>query len=156
MHKGVKQRLEEYLRGITDQSALGEFRGHLDACESCRREVQAMEEHANLLRLLSAPDEIEPRAGFYGRVVTAIEAGRGRSLWLAFLEPEFGRRLVFASLATVLILGSYLVYTEQAAGPGASGLVGIMATDPPDYRHVGSDPQRDRETVLLSLASYQE
>jgi predicted anti-sigma-YlaC factor YlaD len=150
MHKPVKERLEEYLRGVKDPSE-----SHLDSCEDCRQQVQVMQDHAALLRLLAAPSQIEPDPGFYARAMEAIEAHRRASVWFAFMDPDFGRRLSLASLVLVLLLGSYLVLTQQGAYLDPSSPVSFMAAEPPGH-HVGTDPQRDREMVLLSLASYRE
>jgi len=156
MHKPIKERLEEYLRGAGEQGHLVEFRAHLGGCESCREEVGAMETQAHLLRVLGEAEEVEPAAGFYARVVEIIEARRVASLGNVFLEPAFERRVIFASLAAVILLGSYLVYAERGPAFEASSPVTIMAAEPLDHGKFGADPQRDREAVLLSLASYQE
>lgn len=155
MHKPVKERLEEYLRGMREGGALADFHSHVGECERCRREVQAMEAQAGLLRVLAAPEEIEPRAGFYARAMEAIEARRRASVWFAFLDPTIGRRLTFASLGIVLLLGSYLVFVQQEPPFEASSPVTFMAAEPASHL-VGADPQQDRELVLVSLASYQE
>jgi hypothetical protein len=105
--------------------------------------------------MLAAPEEIEPRAGFYARAMEAIEARRRASVWCAFADPDFGRRLSFASLAIVLVLGSYMVFTEQGPRFEVPSPVTFMAPEPAGH-YVGADPQRDRELVLVSLASYQE
>jgi hypothetical protein len=156
MHKPIKERLEEYLRGAGEQGHLVEFRAHLGSCGSCREEVGAMEAQARLLRVLGKAEKIEPAAGFYARVMEIIETRRVVSLGNAFLEPAFERRLIFASLAAVILLGSYLFYTEQRPSFEASSPVTIMAAEPLDQDRFGADPQSDREAVLLSLASYQE
>ena len=156
MHKPIKERLEEYLRGAGEQGHLVEFRAHLGGCENCREEVGAMEAQARLLRVLSEAEEVEPAAGFYARVMEIIEARRVASLGDLFLEPAFERRLIFASLTAVILLGSYLFYTERVSSFEAASPVRIMAVEPLDQGKFGADPQRDREAVLLSLASYQE
>ena len=156
MHKPIKERLEEYLRGAGEQGHLVEFRAHLGGCENCREEVGAMEAQARLLRVLGEAEEVEPAVGFYARVMEIIEARRVVSLGNVFLEPAFERRLIFASLAAVIVLGSYLFYTERSPSFETFSPVSIMAVQPLDQGKFGADPQRDREAVLLSLASYQE
>jgi anti-sigma factor RsiW len=156
MHKSVRERLEEYLRGAGEEGRLAEFRAHMGSCEECREEVGAMEANAHLLRVLRADEEIEPRPGFYAYVMEQIDARRDATIRHALLDPAFGRRLIFASLATVVVLGSYLFYVEQGPVFEASSPVTIMAAEPPDHTQLGADPQRDREEVLLTLASYEE
>jgi predicted anti-sigma-YlaC factor YlaD len=155
MHRPIKERLEEYLREAGELRDPEEFSSHMQSCAHCRQEVEGMAEQARLLRILEAPEEIEPAPGFYARVMEALEARRRAPLWYAFVDPAFARRLIYASLATVVILGSYLVYSEQGPGLDASSPMSFMAVESAD-RQVGTDPQRDREVVLLSLASYQE
>jgi len=115
-----------------------------------------MEGQARMLRLLASPTEVEAPASFYARVMQRVEARRSVSVGYTFLEPAFCRRLILASAAALLILGSFLVYTEQAPPFEASSPVTIMAAQPSDYDHLGDDPQHDREAVLFTLASYQE
>ena len=156
MHKPIKERLEEYLRGAGEPGRLAEFRAHLGSCGNCREEVEAMEVQARMLRVLGQAEEVEPAAGFYARVMESIEARRAASLGNAFLEPAFERRLIFACLTAVMVLGSYLFYTERGPAFEASSPVTIMAAEPLDQGKFGADPQSDREAVLLTLASYQE
>jgi hypothetical protein len=155
MHKPIKERLEEYMRGAVERGRLAEFRAHMGTCDSCRADVEAMEAQAHALRVLGAAEEIEPSAGFYALVMESIEARRSASIRYAILDPALGRRLIYASLLTVIVLGSYLVYMEQGPDFEASSPVTIMAAEP-DHGRLGADPQRDRETVLLTLTSYQE
>ncbi len=115
-----------------------------------------MEAQARLLRVLGEAEEVEPAAGFYAHVMEIIEARRVASLGNVFLEPAFERRLIFASLTAVILLGSYLFYSERGPSFEPSSPVRIMAVEPLDQGKLGADPQRDREAVLLSLASYQE
>ena len=155
MHSVIKDGLEDYLRGALMGSALAEFQAHLRECAGCRGEVAAMTAHRELLRLLHATDA-GPDASFCARVMQRIDAQRQASLPYALSQPALGWRLIFAASAAVLLLGSFLAYTERAPAFADSSVVTIMAVGPEVYGAVGSDPQRDRETVLVSLASYQE
>jgi hypothetical protein len=155
MHGPIKQRLEEYLRDAAGLRDPEEFRSHMESCESCRREVEGMAEQARLLHLLEAPEQIEPAAGFYGRVIEALEARQRAPVRYAFMDPSFTRRFIYASLAAVLLLCSYLVYSEQTGGFEEPGAMGFLAAEPVEP-HVGADPRHDRDVLLVSLASYQE
>jgi predicted anti-sigma-YlaC factor YlaD len=143
MHRTIQDRLEEVLAG--DGAALQE---HLKHCQECGDEVEAMRKHALLLRNLRA--EAEPRAGFYARVMERIEAQGPVSIWNAFIESSFGRRIAVVSMALALLAGVYVVTEEQkehsalTVGGDGSGLVWNQAGAP------------DRDAVLVNLVTYRE
>ena len=115
-----------------------------------------MAAQARLVRGLRSEPDIEAARGFYARVMSAVEARQRSSVLGAFTDTAFARRLIYACLATVIILGSYLLYTEQATPFRAPAPVRFLAAGAPDSGPVGADQQRDRERVLVSLASYRE
>jgi anti-sigma factor RsiW len=151
MHQPIRENLEEYLKGF-GSGELGsgnprlprEFTTHLAACPKCAEEVRALGEHALHLRALRAPAGIEPRPGFYARVLDQIEQQSGASIWSALLQSAFSRRLAMASAALVLLLGTYLVSTE----PGNQDSVPTV--------QYSSSPQQQRDAVLVNLASYRD
>jgi anti-sigma factor RsiW len=113
MHRLVEQNLEEILnnRNITQSAA-----AHMSECAECRQEVAAMREHVALLRTWRAPaQDLEPRPGFYARVRERIEAQTPVSIWNLFFDSIFGRRLAVASLSLAMLLGVYLISTDQVA-----------------------------------------
>ena len=112
MHQPIRDNLEEYLKGST-RKVPQEFHAHLVACEECASELRLLETQAKMLRSLQPDGDLDPRAGFYARVMERVEAGRtARSIWSVFLQPNFGRRLAMASAVLVMLLGTYLVTTE--------------------------------------------
>jgi anti-sigma factor RsiW len=144
MHQVILDRLEEYLSGSPSPR---EFTAHLETCEECRTEVGEMRELSGALVALRAPEELAPPAGFYARVAERVESGRPRSLWrLIWLDPAFGRRVAFASLMTLAILGSYLITRETEYSAGPSRPEAIMAQQAP-----GDNP----DVMLATLASYE-
>jgi predicted anti-sigma-YlaC factor YlaD len=157
MHRLIRDHLEEILAGSKPESAVGE---HLRNCEDCRSSLAAMREHAALLRGLHAPavPEAEPRPGFYARVMERIEAQSAVSVWSLFFESSFGRRIAIASMALALLLGVYLVTSEQSAEatlvpapvtqllPGEDGPGQVLAPS--------GTP--DQDSVLVNLVTYQE
>jgi hypothetical protein len=89
-------------------------------------------------------------------VLERIEARQTPSIWSVFLQPAFGRRIMATSLAVACLLGGYLAFTEtEHAGPAANNAESIIAVEehPPG---LGLDRQRDRETILVTLATYRE
>jgi anti-sigma factor RsiW len=109
MHRQVEDNLEEIL-----ESSAHPAESHLAECAECREEIAAMRAHATAFRSLRAPgDDLEPRPGFYARVMERIEAEGPKSIWNMFFESTFGRRIAVASLALLMLMGVYLVSTDQ-------------------------------------------
>ena len=150
MHEPLVGRLEQYLNG--ERST--EVDEHLQACAACRAEVEAMSKQATLLRVLKAPRAAEPDPGFYARVMTRIE-GQGRvSVWNIFGDSAFARRLAFASLSFAVLMGTYFVSSSAPSEPLTAAAPEIIMADEDQQPAVGTDPQRDREVVLVNLATY--
>ncbi len=157
MHQPIRDNLEEYLKGPA-RKVPQEFHSHLEACQDCARELGVFETHAETLRSLRSTGEIEPRAGFYARVMDRIERRGPASIWAVLLEPSFGRRLAMASAALVLLLGTYLVTTEPGGEPEVA-VQQVMLTDMPAGEVAVQDSiqqQRQRDAVLVNLAGYHQ
>lgn len=150
MHEPIKEGLEDFLRDDGDP----EFAAHLDVCPECRDLVRRMREQALELRVLRAEPEAAPAPGFYARVMARIETQRRPSLWSLLLEPAFGRRLMYASLTLVVLLGSYLIATESVEPVTASTPAERYLAE--EHPALGADPQQDRDVVLVRLATYDE
>ncbi len=154
MHGLIRDHLEEYLLG-GPKKVPPTVEEHLRRCDECREELSWMQEQSQLLRVLAAPQEVEPAAGFYARVMQQVEASQSGSFWTAFLDPVFGRRLVASSLMLATLLGGYLAFTETRHEPVPVNAEAIVAV--PDHPPgLGQDRQRDRDTILVTLATYKE
>ena len=153
MHRLVRDRLEEVLAESSPDSTAS----HLRECEECRAELAAMRAQAVALRKLRTP-EVEPRAGFYARVLERIESQGPRSIWTLFFESPFGRRIAFASMALALLLGIYLVTSEQGMEPfsAASEPVQMIIGEDQPGLVLTNQGTPDRDSVLMNLATYQE
>jgi anti-sigma factor RsiW len=149
----MRERLEEYLSGRLSGAALREAEDHLAACQACRRRIEEMRRHSQWLRTLRAAGETDPAPGFYARVLDRIESQRSPSVWSLFLEPAFARRLAYASLALLLVLGS-LIVAGTPPDPVAYSPDVIMS-EKPVAQFIGDDEERDREVVLVNLATYE-
>jgi predicted anti-sigma-YlaC factor YlaD len=152
MHQEIRHNLEDYLKG----SALeipAEFHAHLGECGECSKELRLIEAQSRVLRSLRSPREIEPRAGFYARVIERIEA-QPASIWSVFLERKFGFRLAIASAVLVALLGTYLV-TSEPSGPEQASTPAVVLTDTPRAMEASVEPNgQQRDAVLVDLASY--
>src|SRR5580704_4364578 len=156
MHQLIREHLEEYLKS-SDVPA--EFHTHLGECGECTDELRSLEAQSHLLRSLGSAPDVEPRPGFYARVMERIEA-QPASIWSVFLDRKFGLRLAVASAALVALLGTYLV-TSEPSGPEWASSPAVVLTDTPQaaeasLRTQASAQQQQRDAVLVDLASYHQ
>jgi predicted anti-sigma-YlaC factor YlaD len=169
MHQSIRESLEDYLNGSDIPE---EFRTHLGECGECAAELRLLETQSQLLRSLAPSRDVEPRAGFYARVMERIES-QPASIWSAFLDRKFGLRLALASAVLVTLLGTYLV-TSEPSGPEFASAPAVVSTDLPSATGVGvrreersqqaasiqpDDGQRQqqqRDALLVDLASYHQ
>jgi hypothetical protein len=169
MHQSIRESLEDYLKGSDIPE---EFRTHLGECGECAAELRMLETQSQLLRSLASTRDIEPRAGFYARVMERIEA-QPASIWSVFLDRKFGLRLALAAAALVALLGTYLV-TSEPSGPEFASNSAVVSTDLPSVAgasvHQGNGSQQtasiqpedgprqqqQRDAVLVDLASYHQ
>jgi hypothetical protein len=174
MHQEIRQSLEDFLRDDDNKKGPGlptEFHTHLGECGECAGELRSIEAQARLLRSLGSDRDIEPRAGFYARVMERIEA-QPASIWSVFLDRKFGFRLAVASAALIALLGTYLV-TSEPSGPELASSPAVVMTDIPRVTGASVQPtsiqqeasiqqedgprqQQQRDAVLVDLASYHQ
>lgn len=156
MHGLIREHLEDYLSGDPNRTVPAGFYAHLEECGQCRLTLARMRAQAELVRELRCKgEEMDPASGFYARVAARIEAERARSLWNVLLDPVFGRALVLASAAILLLLGGLLVSSERSYARRDASMM-LIASEPHPYELEGSSPERDRQAVLVTLASYEE
>jgi hypothetical protein len=156
MHGLIRDHLEDYLRGGSERKLPWEFEQHLRNCDECRGELALMLEQSQLLHVLAPSHDLSVAPGFYARVLDRIEARQNQSFWNVFLDPAFGRRIVATCVTVIVLLGGYLAFTEsRSQEPVNVDAESIMAVEdhPPG---LGQDRQRDRDTILVTLATYHE
>ena len=144
MHQSIRESLEEYLKNA---DVPVEFHTHLGECAECTSEIRALEQQSQLLRSLRSAPDIEPRAGFYARVLERIES-QPASIWSVFLDRKFGLRLAVASAALITLLGTYLL-TSEPSGPESATAPVVVSTDSPQQL-------QQRDAVLVDLASFHQ
>jgi len=153
MHAVVKDSLEEYLSGTLEPAGQRDIEQHLSACEECRDEVASMQDMALLFNSLRVEEELEPAPGFYARVMRDV-GGRvpapSFSSMFSF-DLALARRLVFACLLTLAVLGSYLVVSEGGYA-GSLSPEAVMA----QQNHPAFDSDRGQDNMLVTLAAYDE
>lgn len=164
MHDPIRENLEDHLRGSANRIPQ-EFHAHLDGCEDCATELRLYELQSEIMRSLRPEGEIEPKAGFYARVMDRIESEGRSSIWSVLLQPAVGRRMAVASAALVVLLGTYFVATELnepmvAIAPAVATVApALSAVDAPMVQTVRDDNaqiERQRDAVLVNLASFHE
>jgi anti-sigma factor RsiW len=153
MHEPLKGRIEDYLHG---GSHLPDVEQHLANCESCSAEAAAMKQQAELFRSLKATKEVELDAAFYARVMNRIETQAKPSIWNIFGESLFAKRLAYASMTFVVLLGTYFVTSNTDEPQVANSSPEMLMSNDPHPTEVGADPQKDREAILVNLATFEE
>jgi hypothetical protein len=156
MHRVIRDHLEEVL---AEAPVSGPAKEHLTECEDCRTEVGLMRAQAGLLRTLRPAEELDPRPGFYARVMERIENEGAVSIWNVFSESPFGRRIAAASMALALAIGVYLYTSEQPEQATATRQVVFAPSELPGEDQPGLDLTSgapDRDAVLVNLVTYRE
>jgi len=146
MHAVIIDDLEDYLSGYLPPSALDRFQNHLKACGECRLEVEELRETAGMLDALKPQGVIAPPPSFLPLVMNAVSASPAPSFWGFFGDFALGRRVVFASLLTLAVLGTVLVSREHAYAPNPTTPQAVMAD-------ASDSPNADQ--MLVTLANYE-
>jgi anti-sigma factor RsiW len=146
MHAVIINDLEQYLSGHLPPSALDRFQAHLATCGECRREVDEFQESTRLLASLKPAEAVDPPPSFVPQVMRTVAERLAPSFWSAFGDFAFGRRVVFASLLTLAVLGTVLVSREEAYAPNPTTPEAVMAD-------AAGSPNADQ--MLATLASYE-
>jgi anti-sigma factor RsiW len=152
MHAAVLDRLEEYLSGTLNPADTREFEAHLNTCDLCREEVQSMREISECFPSLRPEQTLYPSAGFYAGILEQIGCQSARPTFASLFSWQFafGRSMVFASLAILAILGSYLWNSETAWQPAPAAEAVMAQQESPAF---DSGPAQDN--MLVTLTDYE-
>jgi anti-sigma factor RsiW len=152
MHEVIQNGLEQYLSGAIRR----DFQAHLDECGECRREVMELRAISAAFAVFKEDAEVtapQPELGFYYRLSQNLESRKAVSPWSIFsVNAAFGRRVAFASLMTLALLGGMLVSRESDYGSDQPAPDTIMASHDGTAPH---EPGSDRDRMMLTLATYQ-
>jgi anti-sigma factor RsiW len=155
MHRPIQDHLEEFLSDPYDSKIPPDFHEHLAACTECAREMETLQSQTSWLRLLRKDPPIEMNPGFFARVMNRVEEQSSSPVWSALLDPVFGRRLAYACLALVVVLGGYLLHSEP--GRTLNPVSGIVSSMPATNATLDDGVQpAQRDAVLVNLASFRE
>jgi len=154
MHAVVMDSLEEYLAGSLEPAKLRAIEAHLNGCGSCREQVRSMEETSAWFGSLRCAEEAPATsAGFYAAILRKVDEQRAAEPSFASLfslDLAFGRRLVFASLLTLAVLGGYLV-SHEAGYPANVSPEAVMAQQ--DFPAFDAAPAQ--ANMLVTLTAYE-
>jgi anti-sigma factor RsiW len=152
MHAAVMESLEEYLSGSLNSVARQRVEAHLDQCEICREEIAAMEDVSGLFESLDSDEAIEPAPGFYARLMQRVDERKpAPSLANLFaFDLAIGRRLAFACLLTLAVMGTYLVSRETGYSASPSAETIMAQQDSPSF-----DSVPGHDAMLLTLTAYE-
>jgi predicted anti-sigma-YlaC factor YlaD len=154
MHAVMMENLEEYLAGSLEPAQLREIEAHLIACGTCREEIRGMQEVAGLFGALRR-DETEawPVApGFTAKVLEQVARRQPVPAFSSFfaLSTVFGRRLVFASLLMLAVVGGYLVTHESQYPAGQSPEAILAQQNAPGFE------AHAENNMLVTLTAYEQ
>jgi anti-sigma factor RsiW len=146
MHAVIIDDLEEYLSGSLPPSALNRFQAHLETCGACRREVEEIGNVTGLFAALKPVETREPPPEFVARLMQSVASRPAPSFWSPFADFAFERRVVFATLLTLGVLGTVLVSRESSYEPAPPTPEAVMA---------GNAGTTNADQMLATLANYE-
>jgi anti-sigma factor RsiW len=152
MHGVVIESLEEYLSGALRPAAQRDIEAHLSNCRKCREEIRAMREVSQWFGSLRSEEALEPAPEFCARVMRQVGERQAVPSFASLfaLDLAFGRRLAFASLLTLAILGSYLVSRETRYPSGLSPEAVMAQENSPAF-----DSASAQDNMLVTLTAYE-
>ena len=155
MHAVVMDSLEDYLSGLLEPAELRAVEAHLNSCEVCREQVHGMQQVSLAFGAFQSEEVvIAPSSQFYAGIVERVQTARKTESSFAnlfALDFAFGRRLVFASLMTLAVAGSYLVMREANAVQGGISPDTVMA----QQNSPGFDSDHAPDNMLVTLTAYE-
>jgi len=146
MHAVIIDDLEEYLSGSLPPSALNRFQAHLETCGACRWEVEEIGNVTGLFAALKPVENPEPPPEFVARLMQNVANRPAPSFWSPFGDFAFERRVVFATLLTLGVLGTVLVSRESSYAPAPPTPEAVMA---------GNAGTTNVDQMLATLANYE-
>ncbi len=151
MHAVVMESLEDYLAGSLEPSEVRAIEAHLSNCDRCREELRGMQEVSQMFSSLKSEEAFEASPAFYRGIMEKTGVARRTApSYASFFDLAFGRKLVFASLLTLALTGSYLV-THESQGSTAISPAGVMA----QQNAPGFDSAPAPDNMLVTLTAYE-
>jgi len=153
MHAVMMENLEDYLAGTLEPAQFQEIEAHLNTCGMCREEIRGMRELSGFFGSLrmAETEASSVTPGFSARVMKQVGRRKPVPAFAGFfvLNLGFARRLVFASLVTVAVLGGYLV-THESQYPAGSSPEAILA-----QQNAPGFEANAENNMLVTLTAYE-
>ena len=133
-------------------AALQNIEAHLSMCETCRLELDGIQQVSDCFEAFRVAEPVTPPTGFYARVMREVGQRQAVPSFAGFFAMDFafGRRLVFASLLTLAALGTYLVSYESGYSSGVTPDAVMAQQDAPAYDTGGA-----QENMLATMTTYE-
>lgn len=153
MDRFLQDRMEEYLSGSLAGKDLAEFEERLGRDPESASEMALFVESHTLFDGFRLEGQVAPAPGFYARVNRVIDEERRTPFWEVFLQPFMLRRLAFAALMWMFVLGSAAVFTDTTTRANTELADLILSEQPPANYHVrmGPDIDRNRASMLAVM-----
>jgi predicted anti-sigma-YlaC factor YlaD len=158
MHAVTMENLEEYLAGTLEPAQLREIEAHLSNCSMCRDEMRGMQQLAGLFVSLrdDKTESWDMAPGFAVKVMEQVAHRKPAPAFASFfaLNLAFGRRLVFASLLMLAVVGGFLVTRESQYPRGSSPEAILAQQDSPGFAADGLEATA-ANNMLVTLTAYE-
>ena len=149
----IQKKLADYAVGALDDDLAERVELHLRECESCRRELAALERVAELLQPIETSD---PPPDLWLRIRSRLEPrGARKPVWQRYWRPA----LAMAAAAAILIAVIFALPLMQAPGTVSPALdLPILAdADGTDYAETQlaaawDQPLADKASLALAMA----
>ncbi|HEX4772070.1 MAG TPA: hypothetical protein VH351_14640 [Bryobacteraceae bacterium] len=150
MHGFIRNRLEDLLSAERPIAEKDDHADHIGSCSECASELEMFKAQGQMLRMLRAPEGLEPTPGFYARVLQRIEGRAKESIWASLIYSPVSSRIAYVSLTLALVAGSYFIAAETREGHVRNGMVAQAHYDAP----VTGSVAEQRDAVLENFASH--
>jgi hypothetical protein len=147
--------LEEYLADTLEPAVLRNIEAHLSTCGMCREGIHGMLDVSQLFATLrhDEGEEWEAAPGFYGKVMGQVIQRKSAASFANFFAVNlaFGRRVVFASLLMLTVVGGYLVTHESLHPAGPSPEAILAQQNSPAF----DSAQAEDNMLAVTLTAYE-
>lgn len=160
MNEYVRDKVEDILDGSLNDNEREQVDALLENDPKTARELEELEETSEFfVETRAAVEEsrsFEMDPAFFARVMQNVEEEREAPFWVAFLEPLFVKRLAFAALVWMAMLGSFVaIYDKPDLGRNERMAQQYLSGESADYHvHFGNNVNENRNSMMVMLAQH--